>query len=64
VTTFRFYLAWFKLGRAYRKAIRAAQSLQELTALMAWLDATAPAESMGDQVSAWLAAREDEEDAA
>ena len=59
MTAFRFYLLWFRLGRAYWKA-------RDLWTLMAWLETinTPPApQSVGDQMAAWLAAQEDEETA-
>jgi hypothetical protein len=48
VTTFKFYLAWFRLGRAYWKA-------RHVFVLKAWLDSLDPQLGVGDEVEAWLA---------
>lgn len=61
MTSLRFYLIWFKLGRAYWKS-------RHLWTLMAYLESVqpslSPARSVGDEMAAWLAEQEADEDAA
>lgn len=55
--TLKFYVCWFKLGRAYWKS-------RHLWTLMAYLESVKAAspivDSVGDEMAAWLAEQEDE----
>ena len=61
MTALKFYWTWLQLGRAYWKN-------RHVWTLMTYLNTLsadpAPPESVGDYMAGWLAARENEEDAA
>jgi len=63
VTTIRFYIAWFRLGRSYWKAQQEIRKLEEdclrWATLAAYLDH--PSGSVADEVAAWLADHEDDQ---